>query len=141
MTAAPTQTMSEAMTHADLLRQMRDGTLDACDFGHREHVGVAFLALEDHDFFDATALFARGIRRAADAAGASEKFNATVTFFFMSLIAERRAGSDYEDSEAFLAANDDLLSEDLLGRWYSGDRLADPLAKRIALLPDRAGPG
>ena len=123
--------------YSDLFRQMQAGTLHTCDFGHQAHIGVAFQALDSLPFFEALAAFARGIQAAATASGAPDKFNATVTLAFMSLIAERRASGIYRDAADFVARNPDLLSKDLLRRWYSPDLLGSDLARRVALLPDR----
>ena len=123
--------------YRDLLRQMRDDTLHACDFGHADHVGVAFQALEEEEFFDALALFARGIRGAAGRAGVPEKFNATITLAYMSLIAERRAAGAYSDAADFVARNPDLAAKGLLGRWYSADVLGSEIARKVAVMPDR----
>lgn len=123
--------------YATLLEQMRADTLHACDFGHADHIGVAYQALEEEDFFDALALFARGIRGAAGRAGAADKFNATVTMAFMSLIAERRASGSYADAADFIARNPDLGAPGLLGRWFSQGRMSSRLARDVALMPDR----
>lgn len=123
--------------YAQLLQHMRKDILHTCDFGHADHIGVAFQALEEETFFDALALFARGIQGAATRAGAADKFNATVTFAYMSLIAERREASTYANADEFIARNKDLKSPGALAKWYSKERLAGRLASRIALLPDR----
>ena len=124
--------------YADLLGQMRDDTLHACDFGHADHIGVAYQALEEEPFFEALALFARGIQGAASRAGAGDKFNATVTLVYMSLIAERRASGQYRDADDFIARNTDLGAKGLLNEWYSADRLDSSMARQVALMPDRA---
>ena len=121
---------------AEMLGQMRADTLHTCNFGHGEHIGVAFQALEEEPFFEALALFARGIQGAAARAGAADKFHATVTFAFMSLIAERRATGDYAGAADFVARNPDLRAKDVLDAWYSPDRLSTDLARKIALMPD-----
>ncbi len=123
--------------YADLLQQMENGTLHTCDFGHAHHLGVGYQALEVHPFFDALAIFARGIQTAAGAAGAPEKFNATITLAFMSLIAQRRATDDYADAEDFVARNPDLRSPGVLTRWYTPDLLSSDLARSVGLMPDR----
>ena len=70
-----------------LLADMVTDTLHTCDFGHRDHIGVAYEALAAYPFFDALAIFVRSIQGATERAGASDKFHATVTLAFMSLIA------------------------------------------------------
>ncbi len=123
--------------YAALLADMRADTLHSCDFGHADHIGVAFQALEEAPFFEALALFARGIQGAAARAGAADKFNATVTLGFLSLIAERRATGAYRDAQDFIQRNPDLCRKGALDRWYSPARLGTALARSVALLPDR----
>ena len=123
-----------------LLDAMRRDDLHACDFGHADHVGVAYQALEEMEFFDALALFARGIRGAAERAGATGKFSATVTLAYMSLIAERRATGTYSDADDFVARNPDLGAPGLLGRWYSPEVLDSALAREVVVMPDRVSP-
>ena len=43
--------------------------------------------------------------------------------------------------EAFIAQNRDLLSNDLLAKWYSPERLKSDLARSVFLMPDAAGKG
>ena len=123
--------------YADLFRHMEAGTLHTCDFSHEAHIGVAYQALEAYPFFDALAVFAKGIHAAAAASGAEDKFHATVTLAFMSLIAERRANGTYRDAADFVDRNQDLRSKDVLDRWYSADLLGRDLARSVALMPDR----
>jgi hypothetical protein len=123
-----------------LLDAMRRDDLHACNFGHADHVGVAYQALEEMEFFEALALFARGIRGAAERSGAIGKFSATVTLAYMSLIAERRATGAYAGAEDFIARNPDLGTPGLLERWYSPEVLDSALARDVVVMPDRVAP-
>ncbi len=125
--------------HADLLRQMVEGTLDARDFGHGDHVGVTFEALRRHPFFEALHIVADGIDAAARRAGAKDKFNATITLAFVCLIAERMDTAPRLSAQAFIDANPDLTAGAPLRALYSPERLGSARARRVALLPDRAG--
>lgn len=69
-------------------------------------------------------------------AGVPEKSSATVTFAFLSAIAERKANGVFTSAEDFVARNPDLLSRDFLEKLYSPARLANPLARYMPLLPD-----
>lgn len=109
--------------------------LSAADFGHADHVRAAFAMLERYDFTTACARYAGVIKAMAARAGASDKFNATITFAFMSVIAERKAHAPDLDFETFIARNPDLLSKELLLRWYAKDRLTSPLARAQFVLP------
>lgn len=110
--------------------------LDNRAFHHRDHVVVAYELLRRSDFVTATARYADTIRELAKAAGAPEKYNATITFAFMSLIAERMATTEHADADDFIAGNPDLLSGQPLNRWYAPERLRSDLARRVFLLPE-----
>jgi len=122
--------------YADLRRSFEAQDLDASRFRHMDHVGVAYEMLKSHDFIDATAKYAENIRSIAAKAGDPEKFNTTITFAFMSLIAERMATTEHKSYDEFIARNSDLKSKDVLRRWYSPDRLHSDEARRVFLLPD-----
>ncbi|PWV99264.1 hypothetical protein DFR52_104558 [Hoeflea marina] len=118
------------------LELMVSGELDPAGFAHADHVGVAFEALAAHDFFRALLVYADGLKMLVEKAGVPEKFNATVTFAHISLIAERMHRCPAATAEEFLSGNPDLLRRDLLGEHYSAGRVDTELARRIALLPD-----
>ncbi len=124
----------------DKLQQLRAGTLDPADFAHSDHVGVAYEALARHDFVEAVAIMSRGITTLATAAGDASKFNATITVAFMSLIAERMQTSPHDNATDFLRRNTYLTEPAALAPWYSRERITSPMARSIALLPDRAPP-
>lgn len=120
------------MDYDHILDQMADGILPCTGFGHDVHLGTAHAALKRWEFFEAAHRYASAIRAAATAAGVPEKFNATVTFAFLSLIAERMGG---EDSATFVAQNRDLTGAALERAGYGAERLSDPKARAVALLP------
>ena len=125
-------------SYAAKLDRLVAGTLAPEDFKHRDHIGVAYEALARNDFFEAAAQVAAGIRSLAARAGQAEKFNATITWAFLSLIAERMGTSARGDAADFIARNPDLVDGALLARLYSRPRLSSDLARSVALLPDRA---
>jgi hypothetical protein len=104
-------------------------------FDHRDHLGVAWEMLSNHEFIDAVALYTKSIQRLANQSGAADKFNITITLAFMSVVAERMDTNRYESFGAFIADNADLLDKDFLDRWYSSEHLQTETAKRIFLLP------
>lgn len=126
--------------HAELARSFDAHDIDNSSFRHNDHVAVAYEMLKDGDFAEAAFRYAANIKAIAAKAGAPEKFNATITFAFMSLIAERMETTAHEDYESFIAANPDLTSKDVLQKWYSPQRLQSASARRMFLLPDVAGP-
>ncbi len=112
--------------------------VDSTSFHHADHVRVAFDLLRKYDFLDAAAIYAKGIRAIAAKAGAPRKFNLTITCAFLSVIAERLAAQPVCDFEAFVSHNPDLMSRNLLLRWYASERLGSDMAREIFLLPDAA---
>ena len=120
-----------------MLRDLADGTLDPAGFSHRHHIGIAYEALRSGDFFDAAHKVAAGIRALTERAGMPDKFNATVTWAFLSLIAERMRTTSHADADDFIRRNPDLGSATALIPWYSKHRLASELARSVALLPDK----
>jgi len=124
--------------YAKLYDDLTNGTLDAATFRHADHIGVAHQALTRAGFFDAVTTVANGIAAAAQRAGADGKFNATITFAYMSLIAERMARMPKMSTQDFIAANPDLASGQAVRRLYSAGRMTSDTARDIALLPDLA---
>ncbi|HHZ10515.1 MAG TPA: hypothetical protein GX405_17230 [Rhizobiales bacterium] len=119
------------------LERLVRNELDAADFAHRDHVGVAYEALASGDFAEAVQRVHAGIRALAERAGVPEKANATITWAFMSLIAERMDRTQHANAEDFVARNPDLCRSDAIAPWYTTERLRSRLARRVALLPDR----
>ncbi|MCU9847987.1 hypothetical protein OEZ60_08205 [Defluviimonas sp. WL0024] len=126
------------MTPAETLAALETGTLDPAGFTHRDHVLTAWEALRRDDFFIAACRYASAIRRLAQSCGRPEKYSATITLAFLSLIAERMEPAS-DDAERFLAENPGLLAAGILEHYYSAERLASARGRRVALLPDRAG--
>lgn len=122
----------------DISNAFEAHAIDNTTFGHAEHVQVAYDLLRKYDFIDAAAIYAKGIRTLAAKAGTPDKFNLTITYAFMSLIAERLASSKTSAFEAFIAENPDLMAKTALSQWYPQERLNSALARRIFLLPDVA---
>lgn len=96
---------------------------------------MAFDLLGKFDFIEAAATYARGIRAIAAKAGSPEKFNLTITYAFMSLIAERMSADPQVSFEKFASDNADLMSKSVLAGWYSDDRLHCDTARKVFLLP------
>lgn len=122
------------------LCRLKDGLLQPDEFSHLDHIGVAYMALIQHEFFEAVHIIASGIREMAERENVPEKFNATITLAFMSLIAERMKTTHHRDVEDFIHHNVDLADKSLLSRFYSSERLTSGMARSIALLPDTVLP-
>jgi hypothetical protein len=125
--------------YSELLKQFEAFEINPAEFGHREHVQVAYEMLHKYGYLEACAKYANAINTIATNAGAPEKFNVTITFAFLSLIAERIHGpTKWSSFEEFLARNGDLLSKNALSRWYSNEQLQSDFARTHFLLPRKA---
>lgn len=118
------------------LQKLSSGTLDPREFRHLDHIGVAYEALSRHDFFEAAFELASGIRRLAARAGAPDAFNATMTWAYLSLIAERMQTTEHRGAEDFIERNPDIADWAVLASLYSKRRLTSDLARSTVLLPD-----
>lgn len=127
------------MTYSDLTRSFEAHEIDNTTFHHDQHIIVAFELFTKYDFIDATAIYAKGIRTLATNAGAPQKFNATITYAFMSLIAERMEQSERASFEDFKSRNPDLLSKNALEKWYSPEQLNTDAARKIFLMREARG--
>lgn len=125
--------------HSQLLRRFIALEIDAASFGHREHVQVAFEMLHRYDYLDVCTLYANNIKAMAENAGASNQFNVTITFAFLSLIAQRLSSARESDFERFIQVNADLLNRDILKNWYSTEALRSEFARTHFLLPMKDG--
>ena len=124
--------------YTELARAFESCDIDAGTFGHIDHVGVAYEMLRNDDFLNASVRYAECINTIATNAGASRKFNTTITLAFLSLIAERMEATRHDTFDDFIAQNPDLLSSDVLAKWYSPERLGSDLARTVFLMPDAA---
>lgn len=124
--------------YVELARSFEDCDIDASAFGHIDHIGVAYEMLRTYDFLNASLKYSECINTIATRAGAGQKFNTTITLAFLSLIAERMEASRHETFDKFIAQNRDLLSGNVLARWYSPERLRSVLARTVFLMPDAA---
>lgn len=126
--------MSEDVSAA--LRTFLHGETDAKTFHHRDHVEMAFEILSHHpNFVTAASAFSSSLRKIASRAGNASAYHETITLAFLSLIAERMAGSSTRCFDAFATRNADLLDKEALSRWYSAERLGSPVARTTFVLP------
>lgn len=112
--------------------------IDGASFDHAAHVRVAFDLLCKHDFIDAASIYAKGLRAITEKLGVPQKFNLTITYAFMSLIAERMASEPRRDFDTFVSANVDLMSRSVLENFYTPERLHSERARAMFLLPEVA---
>lgn len=123
--------------YARMLQTLEDGSFAPARFNHRDHIGLGYQAIATHGPTKGAQIFAQGLEAAAERLGLVDKYHATITMAFLSLIAERVAAGPSENAERFIKENPDLLEAGILGRFYSPARLSSALAKRVFLMPDR----
>ncbi len=128
-------TLSE--TYRDMADRFEAESLDARGFTHVDHIGVACQMLQRYEFLEAAHRFSASLRAIAAKAGAAEKFNATITLAFLSLLSERMANTPHASFGEFLEKNPDLTSRSLMETWYSPERLGSKKARETFLMPDR----
>ncbi|HEY7964529.1 MAG TPA: hypothetical protein VID49_10485 [Steroidobacteraceae bacterium] len=115
------------------------GETDPAAFPHREHVRMAFEMLRRHDFAESVWLFSRALRAITAKAGKPQAFHQTITIAFLALVAERMGSAETCDFGAFERDNPDVFDKAALARWYSRERLATELTRRIFVLPEPPG--
>lgn len=90
------------------IERFESGNIDPARFDHEAHVYMAWLYLADLPREKAIAQFDAALQRFTTKIGATAKYNATITWLFLLLIAERRRND--EDWAAFRTRNDDLFN-------------------------------
>ena len=121
-----------------LLDGFMTGRLAPEQFGHREHVAVAYELLDRYPFDDALDHFSRGASDLARRAGAPQKFHVTVTGALMRIIADDRNRGKGQSCGDYLDSEPPVLHDAMgaLGRHYSPERLWSDAARRSWLAPD-----
>ena len=129
------------MEHRELRSRFETGTLEPSDMTHANHVRLAWIYLKDMDVPETMIKMREGLRRFASDHGALDKYNETVTFAYITLIAQRKSDGG-NDWHAFVKENPDLFERwtDLMARYYHQETLSSPQAKTRFLLPDRTIP-
>ena len=138
MTSAECQNLA-AEPYYPSIAAFESAEIDPAKFNHRAHVYVGWSYLQELPLLEGMARFTGALRRLTKKMGADEKYNETVTWFFLVMIAERLRESPGLTWAEFRTANKDLCDNagSLLRRYYSGARLQSAAARELFLLPDR----
>ncbi|GIG58693.1 hypothetical protein Lfu02_30650 [Longispora fulva] len=129
----PATTVSDGRQLFDAM--MAEVLAVAHQFGHRQHIHLAWLAVRRYGAGPAIALVSEGIERTARSAGAPQKYHATVTRAWIELVSRHMdAGTD--DFDSFLTRHDGLLDKSLLSRHYRSVTLASAEARSGWVEPD-----
>lgn len=131
--------MNAAAAPSVTIAALEDGTLEAQAFDHEAHVYLGWLYLGEMPLLDAINQFSSALQRLTAKLGVPAKYHATITWFFMLLIAERRAQTSGDDWISFHRCNGDLFERQpgIISRYYSSELLASDRARRSFVLPDR----
>ena len=130
------------MVDEELIRAFEAGEAPAGGFHHLQHVRVAWNYLRRHPLPDALARFAGGLRKFAAAQGSPGLYHETITVAYVLLINERLDQTSRETGwDDFAAAHPDLLQwkPSVLDQYYSHDTLWSDRARRVFVMPERAG--
>jgi hypothetical protein len=110
----------------------------AMGLDHRAHLRLAFESLRLGDALRVLPCIERALATVAAAHGQPGKLHVTLTALWLLVVQERMAREPTASFEALLARNPDLLdARGLPHRYYREATLADPLARRTFVLPDR----
>ena len=108
-------------------------------FRHREHIHLAYLAVQRYGPDKAADAVAGWIHQFAAYHGAPQKFHATVTRAWVEIVAHHMAAAPQAtDFATFAGQHPVLLDKRLLTRHYSSRVLASPAAKTGWADPDLA---
>ena len=116
------------------------GAIDADAFDHEAHIYVAWLYLERFSLLEAVDRFSAALRRLTAQFGVPGKYHATITWFYLFLIEERRQQSGGDDWYCFRRKHKDLFVQgetNILKRYYNGATLGSDQARRSFVMPDR----
>jgi hypothetical protein len=115
------------------------GCIVSREFNHTAHIYVAWLYLQRYPTADAISRCTTGLRRLTAKFGVPDKYHATISWFFLLLIAERRTAAPSACWEEFCQKNEDLFCREhnILTRYYSSQLLASERARTSFVLPDK----
>ena len=123
------------MTDVELARALERGEIK--DFHHASHLHVAWVYLaESASVQEAANKMRRTLRRFAAAAGKPEKYNETITLFWVHLLSHAYAASRGERLEDTVHANPQLLEKNFPLTYYSAERLFSDEARISWVEPD-----
>ena len=131
------------MDDAMLLGHFEGATLPMEQWGHREHVKVAYLYLLRHPFDEAVVRMRKSLQSFNAAHDVPDEltrgYHETLTQAWMRLVhVTLKVYGRCDTADIFVDANSQLLSKRALLLFYSRDRLLSADAKREFVPPDLA---
>jgi len=106
------------------------------EFGHREHLRLAWRELREHEHDVALARIETAIRHVAEAHGAPGKYHRTMTEAWAVFVAYHLAEAPALGFDEFLERFPGLLDGGLIKHHYSPALLATPAARSTWVDPD-----
>ena len=118
------------------------GEIDVASFDHEAHVYLGWLYVGEYALAEAISRFTTALRQLTTKLGVPDKYHDTISWFYLLLIAERRAQASDQTWLRFRRDNDDLFCRDdnVINRYYSRELLFSDRARQAFVLPDRGGP-
>jgi hypothetical protein len=106
------------------------------EFGHREHIQLAWRELREHDREVALGRIETAIRHVAAAHGAPDKYHRTITEAWVALVSHHLDEAPSLSFDEFLERFPGLLDRRLLERHFSRELLAAAAARQGSVAPD-----
>lgn len=126
------------MSDDAFLKALAACTLPESEFGHSQHVRLAYLLLREHDLYSAMRATRTLLSRFAESLGRADRYHETITMAFVIAIhARQQETGDLGSWPAFAATHPDLLDRAFLLRHYGPGELGSPSARRYFVLPER----
>ena len=122
------------------IEAFESGAIDVDGFDHEAHIYLGWQYLGRYETTDAIGNFCAALKKLTARLGIPDKYHETITWFYLLLIAERRAKRPQSDWYAFRRNNDDLFARgdaSILNRYYRPGTLGSQLARETFVLPDR----
>src|SRR5213596_410105 len=125
------------MTDVELTRALERGEVANQSFHHLSHLHVAWVYLTESSCVEEAAAKMRNtLQRFAASVGNSEKYNETITLFWLHLLAGMRAFGSRESLQQIVHANPRLLEKNFPLAYYSPERLFSDKARASWVEPD-----
>jgi hypothetical protein len=125
------------MTDVELTRALERGEVANQSFHHLSHLHVAWVYLTESSCVEEAAAKMRNtLQRFAASVGNSEKYNETITLFWLHFLAGMRAFGSRESLQQIVHVNPRLLEKNFPLAYYSPKRLFSDKARASWVEPD-----
>lgn len=123
---------------AAFLDAFERAAIPGAEFRHRQHIRVAWLYVRRDGPRKALRRLAQGLRRFAEAQGATSRYHETITRAWLLLVAAAvRRHRSIDCFDVFVEANPGLLDKETPYAFYSRETLASDAARAAWVEPDR----